>query len=763
MWRLSPQFRRRILTWGKRLGLGAAAGLLAAWACLPLVPLPHALFQPPPDGWEFVDRHELPLREVAAAGGRWGRWVSYREIPACLVAATLAAEDKRFWRHPGVDWRAYTRAAWGWLRHRHVVSGGSTITLQLVKMAQPRPRNLRSKIIEAAQALRLEQVWPKERILTEYLNRLDYGNLRAGCASAAEYYFAQPLATLTPAQAAFLAGLPQRPTFLNPRFYFEKARKRQQWILGRMAANGGLSEADSQRALREPIQLASMSRSFQAPHFVDLLQQLRGGATASLAPTGGRVQTTLDLSLNRQAERMLQADLARLRPNHAGNGALVVLENATGEVWCLVGSEDYFAPLGGQVNGAWAPRSAGSTFKPFTYLLALERGATPATVVADIPTDFPTPTGVFTPVNYDRRCHGPVRYRLALANSLNIPAVKVLAAAGGPARLMSLLQAAGLTTLTQPPEFYGLGLTIGNAEARLLELVTAYSCLARLGEYRPYRLLKNEPPISRPVRIADAQAAWLVADILSDNSARALAFGLDSHLRFDFPVACKTGTSSNFRDNWAVGFTPEFTVGVWVGNFDGTPMQGVSGVAGAAPILHEMVQYLRDHFGASWYATPSQVVAQPVHPWTGKLLREDDPAAVREKFLASNLPAAQTARDYDAQGRVILPEEYRSWLAGAGGSLNGQAVALAAPSGLKLIAPLPGTRYFLDPDLPDHGRILPLQATGLGPLAWQSATLPCLQTNGGFRAILSPGRHELAVTDTATGQQLQTWIEVKDL
>ena len=289
------------------------------------------------------------------------------------------------------------------------------------------------------------------------------------------------------------------------------------------------------------------------------------------------IRTTLDLYLNRFVEQCLRQQIDCLHSRHVGNAAAVVLDNRSGGVWALVGSEDYSAARSGQVNGAWAPRSAGSTFKPFTYAIAFEQGATAASIVADVPTDFTTATGLFSPVNYDHRCHGPMRYRLALANSLNIAAVKVLASIGGPGALQERLQACGLTTLTRAPEHYGLGLTIGNAEARLLELANAYATLARLGEFRPYRLVEqlevgSAPGQSCARRVFDPGASFLIADILSDNDARTLAFGAESNLRFDFPVACKTGTSSDFRDNWAFGYTPEFTVGVWVGNFDGSPM-----------------------------------------------------------------------------------------------------------------------------------------------------------------------------------------------
>ena len=445
------------------------------------------------------------------------------------------------------------------------------------------------------------------------------------------------------------------------------------------------------------------------------------------------------------------------------NGAVVVIDNRSGDVLALVGSGDYFAPGSGQVNGAWAPRSAGSTFKPFTYWLAFEHGATPASVVADVPAEFATATGLFAPLNYDRHCAGPVRYRLALANSLNISAVKVLAAVGGPEPLLRRLQACGLTTLTRGSEEYGLGLTIGNAEARLLELANAYACLARLGEYRPFRLLLHER--AGPARrVADSGSAWLIADILSDNAARTLAFGAETPLRFDFPVACKTGTSSNFRDNWAFGFTPEFTVGVWVGNFDATPMREVSGVTGAAPILHELFEHLHSAYGTTWYPAPANLVVCDVDPITGKRLRQSnrshrDPA-IREKFLASALPPFAAAEDYDAAGRVRLGGEYREWLAGPDNWLAGRAMPAESTATLRIVFPPPGTTFYLDPDLPHRGGRVTVQADGPAGLRWQSDSFSLAAEGERTVALLTQGRHEISVSDPQTGAKARTWIEV---
>jgi penicillin-binding protein 1C len=341
---------------------------------------------------------------------------------------------------------------------------------------------------------------------------------------------------------------------------------------------------------------------------------------------------------------------------------------------------------------------------------------------------------------------------------LNIPAVKVLLAGGGPAALHQRLREVGLTTLDRAPEIYGLGLTLGNCEGRLLEMTNAYASLARLGEWRPWRVLSDAPSASR--RNSRPELVWQIADIMSDNSARTLAFGIDSALRFDFPVACKTGTSTDFRDNWTIGFTPEFTVGVWVGNFDGTPMREVSGVTGAGPILHAIFEHLHATRGTSWYATPSEIVERTIHPLTGKVLAEGDARGVRERFVSDNVPPSESADDYEANGRVRLSAEYGDWLASAESAIGNEVTA--SSSELRITSPLAGASYLVDPDVPTSGRI-PLTASGGKKLVWQSNSLACSRTDGADYATAVEGEHTIVVTDAETGRSAEIRISVQSL
>lgn len=739
--------------WAARLGIAALVLLVVGQFCLRFIPIPAALQRPPVQSIALLDRHGIPLRD-ARVDDRFSRELAIAQIPRQAIDAVLAAEDKRFFQHRGVDWFATARALANGITRGHVTSGASTITQQLIKISERRRRNLFTKAFEALQALRLEQKWSKDQILCAYLNRVDFGNLNIGLAAAADYYFGKPVADLSDAEAALLAGLPRNPRKLNPHVAPEKAQQRQRIVLQRMLENHSLDQSRYERAQTESLRFRAPRRHFQAPHFTELvLQQLP-------EPAGAELRTTLDLRLNEEVERIVRERLAQLRDHNVHDAAAVVIDNASGDVIALVGSADYFGAQTGQVNGAWAKRSAGSTLKPFTYLLALERGATPATIVADVRSSFPSADGFYRPENYNRRCYGPVGYRTGLASSLNIPAVKVLLVAGGPEALHERLRIVGLTTLDKPAETYGLGLTLGNCEARLLEITNAYASLARLGEFRPWRVLATAPTFSRSY--SRPEFVWQIADMMSDNAARTLAFGINSALRFDYPVACKTGTSTDFRDNWTIGFTPEFSVGVWVGNFDGSPMQEVSGVTGAGPILHSIFDHLHAQKGTSWYRQPAAIVERVVHSLTGKLLADDDPRGVREKFVSARIPPAESADDYDSSGNVKLGSEYSEWFRSAENSVRGQAVLAEADSELRITSPVAGTTFLVDPDVRSSGRI-PLIASGGTKLIWQSDSLRCAHEAGENFALAADGEHRIRVIDSVSGKQSEVQISVRSL
>ncbi|MDB6138169.1 MAG: Penicillin-binding protein, partial [Verrucomicrobiaceae bacterium] len=461
---------KRMLKRLLRPALALAGMWLLAWFGLPwLVPLPARLEHPPGPGTRYLASDGTPLRQLLDdEGQRSTPQVPLEKLPASLIKATLAAEDRRFYTHGGVDLAAIMRSLSMNLRAGRVLSGASTLTQQLVKISHgPEQRTVWTKMMETLAARHLEMRWTKAQILEAYLNRVSYGNLFTGCQAAADGYLHKPLCDLTPAECAFLAALPQAPGRLNPFRDQEAVTRRSKHVLQRMRELGWLDEETCNVAMAQPLILQRYRGGFVAPHAIDFLKQK--------AERSAMVRTTIDPKLQIQVETIISHKLQGLRSKRVEHAAAVVIENSTGHVLALAGSRDYFAPDGGQINGAWAPHSPGSALKPFTYALAFERGATPASIATDLPIEFQTPTGLYRPENYDHKVYGPMTYRYALGNSLNISAVRVLRDVGGAPTLLDKLEELGLTTLTEPADHYGLGLTIGNAPVRLLELTNAYA------------------------------------------------------------------------------------------------------------------------------------------------------------------------------------------------------------------------------------------------------------------------------------------------
>lgn len=756
------------------LAILVPAGLVVGgwWVAPRMVAVPASLLERQRASPTFLSGDGRPLRQLLAPDGqRVAQPLALDQIPRSLIDATIAAEDRRFWSHGGVDWVAIARAAWSNFASERIVSGASTITMQLVKNTSETAsrRTLAAKIRVALQARHLEMMWSKEQILTAYLNRISYGNLFTGCATASWGYFNKPVGDLTVAECAFLAGLPQAPGKLNPFRDPAPALARQKRILRQMREQERISEEQAQIAWNQAIKLDRFAGGFEAPHAVELIQRAAEPMPEGDRGTGpGLIRTTINFELQRKVETIISQRLAGLESRHVNHAAAVVIENNSGHVVALAGSRDFFANDGGQINGAWTPHSPGSAVKPFTYLLAFEKGHTPATMVADLPIEFATATGTYRPENYDRKLFGPMTYRDALGNSLNVSAVKVLRGIGGPAVLLTRLRELGISTLQEDADHYGLGLTIGNAPVRLLELANAYACVARLGVWKPWSLLADQPPTTGRPLFGHAEC-YLIADILSDNQARVLGFGAHSPLRLPFPVAAKTGTSSTYRDNWTLGFTPEFTVGVWAGNFDNTPMENVSGVTGAAPIFRDIFIELHARHGASWFGAPREIVHAKIDPRIGKRIGPQSPPSRMSRdeiFVLGTEPRTAVASDYEAgTGRAILPPEFAIWSASRDNWL-GDLVACGdstrdVPGPPRIVHPIPGTVVRLDPDIANHGNRLLLQAEASGEVVWSSPTLRLFSDQGSRFAILTPGRHEI-VASLADGRgSAKTWVVVE--
>ena len=714
----------------------------------------------------ILDRHGIPISHFTLPDSSRSTPVSADRLPPDLIACTLAAEDKRFYQHNGMDLLATCRATRDYFSNHRIVSGASTITQQLVKISSPpAKRCLLTKVRELLMARRLEMTWSKERILTTYLNRLDYGNLRTGATEAARFYFQKPLSDLSLAECALMAGIPQAPSRLNPLLHPENSLARRNIVLKRLAALGKNDPGRIATALSEHLVLRPLRESQPAPWLANLTVP----EPEDRSTPNQEIRSTIDLGLQRDLETIVREETNKLRAANLRHAALVVIHNPSGEILALVSSADWNDPRGGQLNGALAPRSPGSTLKPFTYLLALEQNhRTPASILSDIPSPFRTPQGLDLPENYDRAYRGPVPLRQALACSLNVPAMRELNALGGPAPLHSLLTRLGLTTLGTDPSAYGLGLTIGNAPVRLLELTNAYATLARGGRHLAPVLFPDGPHGNESLIPLSQESIYLISDILSDPTARAPSFPPGGPLDLPFRCAVKTGTSSDFRDNWCLGFTPEFTVGVWAGNFENQPMKGISGIAGAGPIFHRtMLRLHRDH-APVWFERPQNLLAISIDARNGKLVPPDcNNGFARPDFtLPDRLPQTASSSDYDSAGKALLPPVYAAWFNSHYNLRQGDLALDPSPSlfePLRVITPADGVTLLLDPEIPSGSdKLRPL--TNLpGTAVWSSPTLRIDPATPEPVIHLTPGTHTLTATDPRTGTWKNITLHVKSL
>ncbi len=551
---------------------------------------------------EFYDRSGKLLYRLYE--GRNRSLVQLDELPQHLIDATIAIEDKNFYKHGGMDIEAIIRAAVHNFKNSSQ-EGASTITQQLIKNSLLTPeKTYARKIKEIILAIWAESKYSKKEILQMYFNETPYGGPTWGIKAAARAFFNKEPKDLTLAEASFLAGLPASPTQFSP--YGSRPElgiERQKQVLQRMVEEKIITQYQMDQALAEKLNIQPSQDNIKAPHFVfyikDLLSQIYGPRVVSQG--GLKITTTLDLDLQQVVEKILSDEVNNLSTLNVQNGAGMVTDPKTGQILAMVGSKDFYEAKFGNFNVATSLRQPGSSIKPITYASAFKLGYTPGNTILDAPVTFRNEWGSsYSPVNYDGTFHGPVSIRQALGSSLNIPAVKMLATIGLP----SMIQTAkdlGITTFTDPSR-YGLSLTLGSTEVRLIEMMEAYGTFARGGKLnKPVGILKVTDSSGNVLEeyqqnekwALSSQVAYLINSILSDNEARKIAFGLNSLLKFP-GVAVKTGTSDNKRDNWTFGYTSDFVVGVWVGNNDNSPMDPrlTSGITGAAPIWNKITQVL---------------------------------------------------------------------------------------------------------------------------------------------------------------------------
>jgi penicillin-binding protein 1C len=643
----------------------------------------------------LLDRHGVPVESVRVdMAARRLPWVALADISPALGAAVLQAEDQRFMEHGGIDLRAVGQAAWDNLFRRRP-RGASTITMQLAALLDPQlrasraGRSWRQKWDQARAARELEANWSKQQILEAYLNLASFRGELQGVGAAARGLFGKAPSGLDQAEAAILASLLRAPGATSR----EVARRACALALAMKAqASCAAIEWQSAVALGRP---AAAAMQAVAPQVARKL----------LGPAAPFARSTLDASVQRFAFEALRRRLAELAGRNVGDGALVVIDNASGEILAYVGNAG-----SSEVDGATAPRQAGSTLKPFLYQLAFERGLlTAASLLDDSPIDIQTAGGLYIPRNYDRQYKGYASARTSLAGSLNIPAVRVLLATGLE-RFHERLREVGFAGLREEADYYGYSLALGSGDVTLLELANAYRTLANGGMHGSLTLRARAR--ERRHRVLDERASFIVGDVLADRAARAVTFGLGSDLATAYWSAVKTGTSKDMRDNWCIGYSDQYTVAVWVGNFDGQPMWDVSGVSGAAPVWRDVMDYLN-----------------------------------RDRPGRAPLPPAGVVRTQVAYRPALEPERAEWFVRGT----ESAVVELVPPArrAPRIAYPADGSILAVDPDIPEaQQRVLFRASAGRG-LTWRldGETIGAADADHAWRARV--GEHRLELVDGA--------------
>ena len=686
---------------------GSAGGALAAPApALPTFGQVRAAYLS--SEAELLDRHGVPIQSLRIdMTVRRLPWTALDDISPSLPAAVLQAEDQRFYQHSGVDFTAMGKAAWDNL-FRSRPRGASTITMQLAALLDPRlqapakGRSLGQKWDQMQAARDIDAHWTKPQILEAYLNLASFRGELQGVAAASRVMFGKAPSGLNLSDAVILASLLRGPA-AAPKLVIQRA-----CALGReIKASTSCSDIELSAvvALSKPLLAQSLQAAPQVAH------QLLGESS------GKQVRSTLDADLQRFAQNALRQQLMALRDRNVNDGALIVMDNASGDILAYVGNAG-----GSDVDGVTALRQAGSTLKPFLYELALERRLlTAASILDDTAIDIATPTGLYIPQNYDKEFKGYVSARASLASSLNVPAVRTLLLTGLE-RFHERLRALGISSLTEPADFYGYSLALGSADVSLLELANAYRTLASGGQQGAPALLPHGLESKR--RVMEPGASYIVSDILSDRAARSITFGLKNELATGYWSAVKTGTSKDMRDNWCLGFSDRYTVGVWVGNFDGRPMWDVSGVSGAAPAWRDVMDYLnRDH--------PSRAPSPP-------------PGVLRQAI--SYQPAVE-------------PPRTEWFLAGTESTVI--ALVPSPQREPKILYPAPSTIIAIDPDIPDAVQRVFFQAQAGQGLRWQLDGRELGQAGADYAWRPTTGPHALALVDSADKIIAETRFQVR--
>lgn len=656
-----PEHEFVLKYWKILIPIALVAGLLYFFVFKDLPSPTRLASKSLPQSTQIYDRNDTLLYTVYASRNQ--SFVPLTSIPKTVQEATVAIEDKDFYRHGAVDFRGIFRALYVILFHKQL-QGGSTLTQQLVKNSLlTQEQTLVRKAREIVLSFATELIYPKDKILEMYLNQIPYGGTAYGIEAAAQTFFGKHAKDLDLAESALLAGLPEQPSVFSPfGSHPELAKNRQLDVLHAMQQQGYITKEQEEKADKETLNYTKVSSVIKAPHFVlyvkDLLIKKYG--EQKVEEGGLRVKTSLDLPTQEMAEASVSAEIARIAPYHVTNGAAVVTNPATGEILAMVGSRNYFdKDIDGNVNVTIAHRQPGSSIKPINYADGLIHNYTAATAFIDEPICFPNPNGPqYCPVNYDGKFHGVVQMRFALGNSFNIPAVKMLKA-NGVDSMLQLAKDMGITTFGNADQ-YGLALTLGGGEVTMLDMATAYGVFANGGyriDLQPIleitdargQVLEKHTPTSSPIfgkKVLPEGVAYIISDILSDNGARLQEFGGSSELYIPGQyVPVKTGTTNDFRDNWTIGYTTDYVVTTWVGNNDNTPMGGIaSGITGAAPIWNDIMGRLLKTKPSKGITRPNNIVSRKVCSTSGLLPPPDgtpDACPTRFEYFISGTEPKQ--------------------------------------------------------------------------------------------------------------------------
>lgn len=628
---------------------------------------------------QILDQSGTPL--IVTYQNRWNihDYTELHEVPDLLRRAFIEAEDKRFYNHGGVDWLARAHALVQNIKSFSNVRGASTISEQVVRMLHTRPRTLWSRWLEGLEAGQLEERFSKADILEFYINQIPYAANRRGVVQAASYYFDRDLDTLSPREMLALAVLVRAPGRLDLKRSTSNIDKPLAQLARRMFDTKALTEEIYAGVKEGEFLLLSSKLPIQASHFVNHIY--REGLDTHQKK--GRLFTTLNVSLQGRVQEILDGRLKDLMARNVTDGAVIAVDHTTDEVLVWVNGGDFSdGKHASQIDAVTTPRQPGSTLKPLLYALAIEKGWSAATIINDSPLARPVGTGLHTYHNYSRENYGPLRLRDTLGNSLNIPAIRAIQYTGTQ-EFLERLRKLGISSLTRHPNHYGEGLALGNGEVTLLELVRAYATLARSGTFRPLRLIKSETAHLGARRVYSEETSSLVANILSDPEARRLEFGSGNLLRFPTQTAVKTGTSTDYRDAWAVGFSHRYTVGVWMGNLDQKAMKEVTGSRGPALVLRAVFAELNRHKEAKPLYLSPKLKGVTICSVSGRLATPDCPT-MNEWFEPDNTPAHACA---------IHGEDNKKALT---------TITARRETTPRLLQPTPGLQLAMDPRVPDE-------------------------------------------------------------